>query len=1060
MELELPTNALNKIYKFKLDIEQNRNDERVPAVYAYKNLLRPDLVVRFDRDINSYIVIFRGLWRRINLEINYFSSLESLVRKRGDEVNVETITAEAKRQLGPIVEIMNYALDEVTPIVSKDFSSIGFWEGIKLMLENSGIRPINMIQASFNLDPLVSEVSVLVNHYSNFNIISIGGYDAIYLKSQTSVYYTNISRLLVNKDFRLAKYFENKSVCWFLNNSLSYSDLEFILRNDNLNQFDFVAFHPDQTLSWVHLFIYDNIQSYEYAILHNAYDNWRMLYSILENQIMTHKRVSYTLTGNYYSDLSILGGIFGACIYPKNFLPSTFGNYNTMYKAIKDYEHSMSELSLIHSIKQRSKSFYQGFIGEHMNNYGDQDLSSYYVINWRGVVYIDSGNHLGDSSSKNMIIAALPNPLNKIDPFLLTNVIEVTTVHNAFNWSISSKSLFNALYLQIYDDIHSEFAMDLEYDFQVYRTEWNQFRLETKVPIIKATKIDQSNVDTLLTIDADVGIPVIYKVLEEVSSQESGARLQWNNSTIKILSIINSLFTMGILDSSTPSPYTIQFFGVITEPVQFLLQLSSVKNLFRVIQGVGAQATSGGLRSGIEQYLNNNSPYVAFSDIDQSESLNEEDAANSLLDHLLRLISIANVVVIKIMYTTPRVLHRVSVNVKELKVVKAYFVKPCASGPFSLESYMVVQRGRVAENINHINFKNVESWILDRMFLLERFIPNARLFRPILINGSEHLMRMINSPNHFYFAFRAHDQNSYRIALSAASAMSERVYVTSIGTTNIYELIIYGERWRKRSSLTMRVGSVSAIDIPQGGTIYPRSGPQIRNQLLPIRFQQGFGLDEDGNYNLAIKRRMFTYLTNEIERRGIILPNVIDVGGRSSEAVSFIGYNWNYTTLDKALLPDFMKEYNVHQIVDYTDWKDASVFEPFNIVLVTFSLMVDGAQVEVLRERVKFLKSLSDMGKIVIFNFYALNNIRRIVENRHRSISVSEDRTRGSFGNYREQPYLMDIQDDVFKDIIINLRISVLDVLSSMLQYGLAVNPELLTWLDDFNDFCPLVTFK
>jgi hypothetical protein len=100
--------------------------------------------------------------------------------------------------------------------------------------------------------------------------------------------------------------------------------------------------------------------------------------------------------------------------------------------------------------------------------------------------------------------------------------------------------------------------------------------------------------------------------------------------------------------------------------------------------------------------------------VDQSECANEEAIANTCIRHIDQLLSyVTKVLVYKIQYATPFIINKIAEEfIEDGRFSKVLFLKPMASGPYSIEGYLCMAiRGE-----NYINPTNLRSWLASRRF--------------------------------------------------------------------------------------------------------------------------------------------------------------------------------------------------------------------------------------------------------------------------------------------------------------------------------------------------------
>lgn len=1056
MEFHTTDLTSNSLYPIQFSTYSDRDHERFTSVDAHSKLPNPSFFIKFDSQANSYVITFTGVWSRINLPSNYFDHIRDEDVTLTIEERDALFEKNVRNKLQPIVDMIRAILDRVIPKPGYDFSAIAFWEMIRIMLAPSGSKNTDLLQDAFSLPPDQSEVWTLMPYvYFIGHLDNIGGEEVLVLPAQTPIYYENRVRLLAQTSFKVIRELENKQVAWFLDKNVHVKDA--VLQMSTVtNDSRYVAYHADQTMDWPHAFIYRTAQSHLIGCAYNLFRNWKMLFDSQHNSRYTIKRLSYTYGGWYYYGRSILHAIMSTSPYPVDFSVNKYGNFKTIDLIVDTIiNRSPTGLNIFHWRNMR-KVFIKPLVSDFIS--ANMDDSNYQIVIWRGVSTTLKGQHDGDADATDLTITTLPNPNYPLTEAVFPSAEKMLVTESEFSWVISITTFFSCYSKSIAVVDRPEFLPETG-DFSEYRKGWNQFRALSKDAKVNGVFVNQNSLDKAFgddwdkTLDSAKPFMFATELLKIIKAQPESDRVTWNSSTSKLISVIDGLFSNGVvpLPVDRVRPYELQFFGVITEPVQSLVKL--MPRWFNVLSGIGAQAIHMNLRTDIANFLYNASPYIIISDIDQSEEVDEDEIASLIIRQLIVCLSFARgVVAYKIQYTTARILNLISrhLNNNFYTFGDVFLYKPCSSGVYSLESYLVFVKG----SSNIISASKAKNWIDDRRVFLEPKHEDIGLYDVLSIRTIPELLESLSRNRHFFFCFRASNRVEYHNCLNAAMAISEQFKVYPIGNKSQYELLIVGSRWRKRSKLTERVGQLSIGTIPQGGDQYPLSGPSY-SYPTPIRMFQGSFIQEAGMYNLAIKRRVSSILSSIPQFDMNDNHSVIDIGGRSCEGITFVPKHWRYAVMDPHHLPEYINKYNVEHIPRQTNWIDESPFDPFDIVIALFVLQVDGCSIAAQKDRINFLKRLAKKGKIVIFNYYSDERANVISRAKHRSITYGIGNTNGSFGDYEILPWLLDEDEEVLQGTI-KVRVGIQDVLSAQMYFGTAINAELITWIDDFNDFCPV----
>nr|UNI74381.1 MAG: hypothetical protein [brine shrimp reovirus 1] len=1051
MEFPTPSNVQNRLYPFTINISSSRTNERFPAVSAHQALATPDYSVSYDSIIDSYVITFRRVWKRINLPANMFHNMRVDDPKLSNEEKLLRIEAEVSSRLQPIVDIVNHYRNDVRPKEGCDFSSLAFWEAVRLTHKPLYMRLQDVVSAAFSLPPQESEVLPVIQHAELMGkIINFGEYELLLLPTQTASYYENPAMLLRDRDFRVVSQLENKQVGWFLNREVTLDVMQQEFYRANIYPKYYAYYHANQNLGWPHVFIYASEEGVMIGQAYNVYRNWRMLHEIQTQHRYEHVHLTYAY-GGFHFGRGLLYQLLSSCPYPKDFSPIMYRNYKRISQSIDECldEIPIPDRGRLLSVHRR---FFKPTIGTYIITPETEiNRNEYTAVTWDGIELADVGMHEGDTKGYRLTIATLPDPAHPAAPFFLKDGSNFLTLDSKWDWATYSPSFFTSVALPLGDE-HQPQPVPEAGELRDYRMTWNDFRDMTIRPRVKTREINERSLTQVFGdkfLESLEAHPILHDIMTIVLAQEVEKRVRWNNSTAKLLGLVDALYAAGILDHARATPYSVQFFGTITEPVQDLLKL--LPEEFNVAPGIGAQAREFNLRTNIANLLYHGTPHIVISDIDQSEEQTEEEIAAIVSEHIRQMSAYARVVLAyKLQYVTPRVLNILMNRLADQVYYRVFLVKPLASGVFSLEAYLVFQIGAG----QHLNPSLITDWLEDRHMLLEPKPDFVQSFRVKSMVNSGQVLASLGEPQHFYYMFRARNQEEYDYALDAASSLSERVNVVPVGDPTNFEMFIYGSRWRKRAALTLRVGRISRVQIAQGGDKYPTSGP-LSSSKVPITLPHGIAMTESGFYNLAIKRRIVQALREHFRDLYPLPKALMDIGGRACEGINFTLSTWDYTVMDRHYLPDYMNLYNVVHLNEYTDWNHIEPFERYDIIVCIFVLMID-ASADEQYARIAFLKRLSDAGKVVIFNYYSDTRADDIDAARHRSITYSADHLQGTFGDYVDNmPFLLDDTNAAFDDTEI-LRVTLADCLSAQLTDGLSVSPELVNWLRDFNDFCPL----
>jgi len=586
-----------------------------------------------------------------------------------------------------------------------------------------------------------------------------------------------------------------------------------------------------------------------------------------------------------------------------------------------------------------------------------------------------------------------------------------------------------------------------------YRKEWYNLRDRTKTPHENGKDISKESFIqygiSYSKLHANLLLEEIFEELEKVLNTKDD--IEWNGSTIKLLSIVGYLIKTGHINPTTVVPYKILFLGVIDEPVQKILALKS--EVFDVQFGIGAQAIHNNLRASIESTIINKTPEIIISDMDQSEATNINDVINIVLEHLEIILNVADVCIYKIMYMTPEVMNAIMDVYKDVKFQSVIFLDLVSSGPYSLEGYILIQKGTSVT----CSASALDLWFSNKQVFSKKPTIDTSLYKTIKLTDILSYKRAINSNDYFSYCFSVNQEN-YINGLSIASSLSNDYVVMPFGTQKAFEMIIYGYKSLNRIKLIRRIrGRIGKINITQGGDEYPLSGPK-NNPNFPLRIYNGSRLVESQMYNLSCKIAIGEKINKMIDLyKGSI--RIIDIGGRNMEMLSVISEEWKYTVMDKHSLPSFIDKYDVTHIKKYCDWSTLEEFDDYNIIIAMFVVMADGVDAEEQKRRINFLKQLSNRGKTVFFNYYSPTRGSIIASFHHRSITYSADFQQGTFTGYRELPDLINLSGTEFPNFD-RMYVSTGEVLKAQMYFGTSVNSELLCFLKNFNDFCPFGMFN
>lgn len=705
----IPQTHQTKLYFKKLSIKHNRDQDKYLSVYAYNNINTPTFRISYDEDYDSYCVLFTGLWARIDLDYDYFFSLrenvlinkvENKLQKRiSVDKDMKIVNDVVMEMLSDIIMVIDGFLLDVVPSVGKNFSMIGFWEGIKYTLKKGQWRCLDLIQDCFNVDPSDAEIDVLFKYRFQLNInYNIDIYTGLLIYPQTSKYYDNIVKYKIDYHFNVIRIFERKCVFWFDDMNITKDEILYLAAK--MEDRYIMGFHTEGSLVRKHLFIFKDLESLMFGTIYNVYRNWKMLFNIQVQGETIISRHSYcyggTFTGGFMTYLRFLS----TCTYPLNFNVIKMCSASEIKKICQNLYDGLGFKSSMFGVENEI-NFGLPMVGEYM---GSLDILkvNYKVVSWKNVINILEGLHYGDSIATPMELCTLPNPKKMLSinrP--LYPYPEGIKIDDAYSWTIIPEMLFNGFLLSLPGvttiDADLEFGQlisDPSTSLVHYRKSWQDWRRKTNKVRVNGQSVNRNNIVRLLKLTPEVDLhdktKVNYPELADIPFMgdciskhlsRKDVDIVWNNSTIKVLSVVRQC--LNLLPPSS-HPFTIQFFGVIDEPVQEILK---DLDMLKVYPGIGAQAVGrSNFRSDLEQLLYSKSPHIILSDIDQSEAVTEDEIGELCFEQFHQLCSYCQIVcAYKIQYVTPRVLRVLSDRLAEYRwsFDACYFFKPNASGPCS-----------------------------------------------------------------------------------------------------------------------------------------------------------------------------------------------------------------------------------------------------------------------------------------------------------------------------------------------------------------------------------------
>ncbi|QXG83185.1 MAG: hypothetical protein [Diaphorina citri cimodo-like virus] len=1059
-ELNTPINFVKKTYPNKIEINNQRDTERYLAVEAYKLLHNPPSFRVKRKDDNSYDITFFGIWKRFKAPHDYFFQLHS---KISTDVSIESLVEE---RLFSTITLIRLYLAEILPAEGADFSAFTFWYAIYIHFNEyypSTVR--NLIRAAFQLEQNADELTPLIENIDDRFIIQEGNFSRVVLKDQTNTYHTKIDNLFSELDFDLISSLEDKEVHWFKNTALTLDDIHNFTEIQATKGVHYV-YHYTQTFNYWHVFKFREISSLELSFCYNVYRNWRDNYNYIENEAQERKRITYSYGGSIPNRQCLIYSLYSAALYPSGFNPQVHINKRLIDAFIKETIQDSYDKDILACnwwVKCMAK---KPFVNVTLfNNTIDNPTS---IEEYTGITWIDhseilSATHSQDDTAKKLLVSTLLNPKKgSLPPSEIVNVTDGFTRPNYFNWNIDGKFIFYATHINISVDVTEE-----DYDFiqnfqenynalSTYRKDWNVIRRMTRRVIYNHEEVRKSNLFTIFGDKIDEGkkssidegmLPCFSRLMQELKDKIVEVKT-WNNSTLKLIGLLKALEENNYLDF-TGSALEVQIFGAIEEPLYYILKL--LPDYFKLLTPSGAKAVSPFLRTSVESELYSNSPSVIISDIDQSEDETEASIAEKFITHALNFQSYARkLVVIKLQYATPKVLHLIQRGLAQYRYFKVGFIKPFASGPYSLECFVCLLKGSTKK----INLKGLVSWVKGRLFLMSPRPSYVDRFQVRRFDHTHQVIACTNREPFFSFCFRAKNKDQFDVALRAGLYMSERVSCIPVGTLSNYEYIIMGDKWQKRVGLSQRTKVIGELDNNQDSLVFPRSGPKVQFSLNRT-LSTGALIGEAGVYNLTVKYVIPNVIAANIPYVKGRLLKIADVGGRSCELISALPPHVKYTVFDPHSLPSFIDGYDVDHVKEIVNWDDPTVFDDFDVVVATFVIFLGALEVTDIERRISYLKDVARRGKLVIFNYYSNRDSDIIKKKRYRDITYNENLSKGTFGDYEEKAILIPETSEVFQSTE-KVYLGLNTIVSACFHYGITVNPIIMNAVDDYNRFCPL----
>jgi hypothetical protein len=1050
LQLNLPTNCSNQIYESSIVIKPKRNEEIIQSIIAHRQLYSPKFFVKFEQQYNTYSINFVDAWKRINLPIDYFTLIDTSTvdPKRFDSLSI--ITEHVNNQLKTLVSFVQSIISRITPSGNKVFASVSFWELVNEWMVNRTLF-MNGFEKCFDLSREEDELTPLFTSCLNISGASyIKNHFVIKLNPQSSIYYTNLIVLRSVKSFKIIRELENKKVVWFKNKAIDHTIMRDLVKSEFSNKVLFYNYHITQNLKRPHLFEYTTVESLDYGYGYNAFRNWKVLNEVQVGSRRAINRISYGLSGVILTKNQLLFSIFGTAVYPSRYNYDTFNDYEYVKKVVYEMYNSSMNKQMIDSIAVRLPMYYGSMYGTFWrlilkDNIGE--IEDAYPINWHKVSLAVEGMHVGDNIAKRLRVSALPDPTERVNSINIINTIESIRLGEYFEWNVYPNMLYSVKY---YDLIGNNKKLKYKSNIDNYRSMWSKFRNLTKRVIKDGRIVGWESYYNELK-DHQANPKFIQKVVSYLSEFKDEKYPNWNGSTIKILSIMNMVEELDIIKVDPIVPYKILFLGVITEPVQEILR--SMSDMFDVMTGIGSQAISPNLRSDLELALIGGNPHIIFSDIDQSEEKTIQGVVRLVVKHLRCLLQSCKILVYKVMYTFPEVIDAIGDLINELKVTRVFLLDSLSSGPYGTETYFMFLRDNNSEYT--MSSDAVLEWVDNHQIYFDNKFFRDDLYEMKEIKNEHEVIASLSSDHHFTFCFTTNEEN-YNDIMSVASTMSDAYTVQPVGDVKNFEIIIYGERSRRRAGLMMRINAIPRLTLNQGGAEFPLSGPTTLTRL-PVFRKQGSTQTESRYYNLCCKMIIRMYIERMIEQKHLV--NIMDIGGRSAEFASVLKSEWNYTVEDKHILPDHIMNYNIGHLDSYCDWKTLDKYDEYNVIIATFVVMSEPSTAQAQIDKIQFLLNLSKRGKAVFYNYYSIDYIDRIASAKHRDISINEDRTHGSFSNYEPKPALISLPNHM-SEASKTLKLSIKTIITTMMYYGMAVSTELIKFIDDFNQFCPLELFN
>lgn len=1038
--------------------EEHRTQKCINSHIAITQL--KDLKFRLHYDVFYGVrVTFQGIWAFAQFPSSFFESLDKtkyVKIMRENKSRDLTMNDQIYLDFLELIDVLRNEVERILSSVRLNYESyFSAWGFFLLLYKKLSLNRVTdyqfeemfqLLKTENEIGGAIDRLGLYVENFENFG----------YIRTPVlrSTYYLNNELLIKKKDFVVVNDVCSRQVLWSTSKSATQDQMfnKFI---KNVDGFQNYFCHIEQSADWPHIFEFGSIEDVAYYQKYEVYRKWVEWIQLIRGFQGSVRRYSSSIVGVLNDEVRKYS-LLSACPPPFFFDMMKHSDlYEFELLIDKIYDDFLRENRSHWCLKRWD--MHRGF----MFSLDEEDFDiafgfGYRAVNFSNLVEVIDYAMYGESyDNGNVRYNPLPNPEIKLDTNMMLNTdTDLVRVGTNMEAKIMMTHLFSTLMVNCESD--ENWGMEYGVSLEIYRSKkYYQIRSLTKKPTIYGSPLDQTNFLNFIKDDQmyEEIAPNFHEIVMKIKEQEVGARIKWNDSTFKLLSVLMMLELSEIIRKE--AHYSFQYVGVKNEP---MVTLTSYASKYKTSANYGSEGMSPNFRSGIEQNIQAQSHDIIISDVDQSNAKDEIAVANIVSRQINQLLKNAQTcLVYKMQYTTPSILIRITTLLKDKYKVRLEMCKIFKStliGVLGLETFIVMVKGdRIAmptgkeflQYYESINLYDTDLPLQSYKSFPLRDVGDVKLFRDNKIAG------------YIYALIENEEQLEFGVSMMLHVCNNVNFYPINAGRNANF--LIYGEKNLDRCSLTTRRGGFGTAEDIFGSMAFPKGSSQS-SISIPYFIPHGAQFDPPLYFNIMTSRIIKRTIDKYMNDVGWTDQNasILDIGGRNMSKIAAVETWFDYTILDKVGLPDYVNQYHIQILDGYTNWEYNPRYGDYDIIFCIFTINADRPSIVEVRRRIDFFKQIviEHPSTIILFNVYTNADWQGLRQLKSDFIFVDEEGENGSFVGYDPVPLIpmSMLNSDPYLHLI---ECSHLDLIETQFSAGLCHSQELYSYLQSYWSFSPLV---